>query len=431
LLAAMVYIDKSEPEFRDRSRGPKRRWTLPPLAAWGSKRIEGLELLTAPREYRVALFFCYRAVRLWATTPPDERDGLFETTVPEWITSSVAGTDLEAITRVMLRVVENPVMHKAEAEIAAACAHVARWAYHHGFVDVEVAFAILACIVTPRDANMAFEAGRAARRQGRYEQAIECFRRSIALARRSGDDGTYASAYIGWGLLEQQRGRALAARKYLLHALRAAHRGKLDVLTGAAHYYLVALDAKSGDFDGGLKHAMSAFRRFHGKQDWLVALANNTGALFTEFSHFSGALPLFEAALARIQRQEDRLAILCNVGRAAAAIGDSARFNQVWLEVTGAPLIVGELAAEALIELASGAGTLQQWRKAQTLLLDAIEASEQRFPRIHEKARALLAGIEEGEYTVSDVDRRLPPTARQFLVTFLARLSSSATGAPE
>lgn len=424
----MVYLEKPEPE-RARRRARKRRWILAPIVAWEAKGIEGLEILKeidAPQS--AAVFMFYRAVRLWAVTDPEARTDLFVESIPGWLLSALEQLDSEvtppSITELFTRLLsESKSLHRDE--VANSVSSLANWAFNKNYIETEVTFAILACIVAPRNPHYAFEAGRATRRAGRYELSEECFRRSVGLARRTNDSEAYASAFIGWGLLEQQRGRLTEADARFQRAWRAAEREKLDLLAGAARYYLLSLAAKAGKFDEAMQHATAAYTRFSrretGKEDWLVALASNTGSLLSEFGYFSAALVLYETALPRLPRLEDRCAVLCSIGRAAAAVADRVRFDAVWMEVTGTTWGRGELLVESFVELARGAITLNAYRKAHALLVDAIEAAtDPRNPAVVE-AHVLLDQIANSD-PPKDEDRPLPPRVNRFVKRFLERL---------
>ncbi|MFL5382796.1 MAG: hypothetical protein ACJ8GN_09815 [Longimicrobiaceae bacterium] len=307
--------------------------------------------------------------------------------------------------------------------LASACGKIATWAYEAGYLETAAAFAHVAALLQPDDPEFAFAVGRATRDCGRYGLAEVWFQRTIGLARRAQNGAAKAAGYIGWGVLEEQRGRRAAAREKFETALRTATSGGLAAMGGLAHQYLIALTVPDGTFDDGWAHAVAAFRLYPNDDLRLSRLAIDTGALLSEHGQFATALLLYEAAFPFLTRPADRLAGLANIGRAAAAVGAKRRYAEVWAEFDRLSLSPPKhFYSESLIELARGAATLRYWRDAAKMVAEAARiAREQGNRRALEASQAFLTAIEER--ASEDQNRPSDPKVERFAHRFKESLN--------
>lgn len=423
----MVYIPKLEPEGGDWNRPVRRRWVLAPPADWTYSGFEGLRILREDgTPFGLLLFQCLRDAHLWTTTPPEYRGNLFapseaggrlwneEVEVPDVIARPLA---------VLVRLPSDSAAISPE-QIRNACSEVSGWGLAKGFLAVESGFAVVAALAVPEDPIAAFAAGRAARRDTRFEQAEEWFRRSIGLARRADNDAAYASAYLGLGVLESARGNSEKARKRFVRAWRAARRAKLRKLAAAARHYMLPLAAEQHRFDEGIKHAIAAYKLYGADDHRLPALASDTGAFLLDNAMFATAIPLFRAALLHLVDSPDSVTVLCNLARALAAVGDAEGYGALWMEVNRVGRERSESYPSALIELAQGARTLKQWRRAQVVLTDALEAAtDARDQKSMLRAQKLLADLQGAP---TDRNRPPPPDVKRFVTRFAKRLTTPA-----
>jgi tetratricopeptide (TPR) repeat protein len=421
----MVFLEKPDPPKRERGR--RRRWTLTPPPVGSTDELEGIAVLNdLPDRLGLTLFQRLGDVLLWTRTPPGERELLFR---------SIAGASdftcpelVEAIAAIT-RYVRSDTESDASA-LADACGSVAAWAYEGGHVETAAAFGHAAALLQPDDPEIAFAVGRATRDCGRYSLAEVWFQRTIGLARRTQNGEAKAAGYIGWGVLEEQRGRRAAAREKFETALRTATSGGLAEMGALAHQYLIALTVPDGTFDEGLAHAVAAFRLNTNDALALARLAIDTGALLSEHSQFGTALLMYEAAFPFLTRHADRLAGLANIGRAAAAVGAKGRYAEVWAEFDRLSLSPPrQFYPESLIELAHGAATLRYWRHAASMAADAARvAREQGNRRALEASEVFLTAIEER----ATEDQSLPsdPKVERFAHRFKERLDEMASSLP-
>jgi tetratricopeptide (TPR) repeat protein len=386
-----------------------------------------------PSPLGLALFQACRDVLLWALAAPAERGALFAEALdgrpaPPWYVDPAGEKEIAAPLAVFGALVERPGAAQ-RGKIAAACSEVAGWASIRGYGATEAEFARLAAVVSPKDPELAFAAGRSARRLARYESAAEWFGRAIGLARRAGNEAAYATAYLGWGLMEEQRGRRERARSRFVRAWRAGQRGGLRTLAAAARHNLIALSVPDRPFDEGQAHVIAAYKLYGRGNPALARLAADTACFWTWHGYHSAALPLFEAALPLIDRVPDRLQVLANIGRAAAATGRADRFREVWEEVGAVMDRGGEFVPWVLIDLAHGAHTLGQRRLALHLADEAVRQAGSRgqagaseaASAIHQTAREAGPG---------DADRVPPESIPPFAGRFITRLRALSDAAP-
>lgn len=417
----MAYTDKPEPEGKDLSRGAKRRWTIPPPYVWDANGIDGLRLLDAHSspELGLTLFYVFRAIQVWggARLVPARllyREAEEGRSVPDWFGGG-APAELNGPLATVRGLIEGTAPAD-EPALVAACNAIGKWGYDHGNADIEASFFSLGACIRPANAEAAFLVGRAARRELRYNAAEEWFRRTIALARRSGDDASYVSAYLGWGVLEQMRGRRDMARRRFTRAWRKARSSGLKKLMAAARHYLVPL-AVGRSFEEGHRHSVAAYKLYGAGEPRLALLAIDTGAFLIDNGYFSAAIPLLSAAVEFPLKTERKIA-LCNLARAVAAVGDRKRFLALWLQIYDGPLEHNEALAPALTELACGALTLNQTRRAEEALADALRVASDEGSR--HRAEALLS--QTRTTPPQDRDSPAPPEVLRFVARFTRRL---------
>jgi len=361
-----------------------RRWRTPPAITQGAEAFEGMAILEEIRSpLGVLLWQASRDVNLWAAEPPEERAGLFVPGAEAWllgmIRSAEVDVQLESPLMTIMRMVASPESARVET-IELACQHVAHWADTHGYSATSIAYAQAAALTVPFDAGAAYAVGRLARRRAEYSRAETWFRRSIALARQSGDWTSYALAFSGLGNLYMQRGNFPAARRFHIRALRAARRHSLRPIQGAALHDLFVIAAGSNQKDDAERHARSAFELYGPEHPRLSALANDIGYFWMERGHFVPALNVFQALLPHVARHEDRLVGLANIVRAAAGAGQRKLFEETWDEVWDglARNESTENAAAVLLELAHGAAHLGESERAERAAERAVRIARER-----------------------------------------------------
>lgn len=424
----MAYIGKQEPEGRERNRGPKRRWTIPAPPGLSPCGLDARQILEeVPGLLGVELWQRFRDGVVWNAVSAESRHHLFRNTTylrdPAFADAAAEAVEIHPALRAFGELIGSARSVDVRA-LAKASTSISEWATVHGHEETAALYAGLAARLRPRDPELAFAAGRAERRCGRYERAEEWFLRAIGLSRRAGDDAAYASAFLGWGLMEEQRGRRASARQKYVRAWRAAMRGSFHQLGAAARHNLIALSVPDDPFEVGLAHVIAAYKLYDDSNpERLALLALDAGVFFAEHGFYAHALRLYDALTRHIARPAVQVALLANVARAAAAVGDRDRFRPAYESVRREDAQKGEFAPAALAEIARAAHTLGLDGKAIATANEALKIARSRGMAGAE--RAALDVIEAvREKRAGDVPREPPPRVVRFVNRFVRRLQT-------
>jgi len=386
---------------------PARLWVVPPGLMSYEEPFEGYRVLDEMRSAAgVTLWEFLRDADLWSTTPPECRGRLF---VPGLARrrrerlGALAGArelrqQLEAIGRALDGRARNPA-----AQLTQACHALSRWAGEQGLPHTALAFAHSAALATPDEPSPAYAMGLLARRNAEYRRAETWFRRTLGLARRSGDWNYYGLACLGLGNLNRQRGDYPSARMWYVKALRVARRrGLWDVRPMALHD-LFCVAANGGQAEEAEGWARRAFRAYGRRHPRLVALAHDVARFWLLSGRFDEALQVFRAALPHFVRLHDRRLITSNMALAAAGMGDRLTFAAMWSETWR---LVDEYedttaVAESLVALAQGAAALGDPDRGQLAANHALKMAIQRHEsehrmvaeRVLESLRSVRVGV--------------------------------------
>ena len=222
--------------------------------------------------------------------------------------------------------------------------------------------------------------------------------------------------------MEEKRGNLVAARAKFIRALRAASRGGLPELMAATRHNMIALALTDRNFPEGQGHIVAAYKLYGEDNPLLYRLANDAAGFWSTFGYFSIALPLYERALPHVVRPDERIAILANISRAAAGLGQRERFLTAWTEAVKLDRHAGESMPDIYMELARGAQSLGYHVKALGLAHEALTWATQRgYESKKSAAEQLIADIQEGR----EADPALSPSPAltRFARRFRQRLS--------
>lgn len=377
-----------------------RRWRTPPAIMHGTEPFEGAGVLEEIRgPAGLLLWQAVRDVMLWSSFAPEDRDGIFAAGSEENRLAALRAAELdvqlEAPLMTLVRMVGNSATAKPES-VAMACQHIAHWADQQGGLGTAIAFAQAAAVSIPGDASAAYAVGRLARRRAEYARAETWYRRTIALARQSGDWTSYALSFAGLGNLYAQRGNFPAARRFQIRALRAARRHSLRQIQGVALHDLFVIATSTGHGDDAQRYARGAFDAYGHEHSRLPVLAQDIAFFWMERGHFEPALTVFRALLPHMHRYDERLVVLANMTRAAAGAGDRRLFEDTWDEVWDGVARTDSLenAAQVLLELARGAATLGEPERAERAAEKAVAIATQRSEaKIRLTAESLLESV--------------------------------------
>lgn len=421
----MVAFIKQEPLPNPHNR--KRRWQIPPLPNAVIRGFPGLSILEEINDPPLAILLWQRFndIQEWLRTPDARKPHLFALSAEydAILTRTADAGEMRGTLRDMSRMLQAEVGRHAR-EMARLCEQVGIWASREGFVETGAMYYLLAAHAAPADQVLNFAAGRAERVCARYHRAEQWFQRSIGLSRRAGDDETYASAYLGWGLLEEQRGDHAAALVRYTRALRAAQRGKLRPLAAAAHHNMIPLAAQARDFSTGQAHIVAAYK-LYGKDATIIRLAADAAAFWAWFGYFQLARSVYTAVVDRIAQLPDRVQVLANIGRAAAAVGDEAEYSRIQLHAAELASAGRHFPARVWVDLAEGARSLGHTRAALDLAGRALEEAGARGEQATlAAARGVLGAVQSASPADRDTD------APERLQRFASRMVKRVNGFP-
>jgi tetratricopeptide (TPR) repeat protein len=364
------------------SRGRSRASRSLPLPAH-LDAAEGADLLgELPGSPGVLLWGALRDFMLWVETPAGARASLFAPGAGELRRRELAAfapeQELWAPLLTLAQMADAPEGADA-ARLVYAVRTIARWAERAGAPATRLAFTRAAALALPQEAAMALETGRLARDVAHHAQAETWFRRAIRLA-RGRDWESYAWGFIGLGVLYMRAGNYPAAGVVVSRALRVARKRRLAPIEGSAHHHLFVFCVDAGRMEEAYGHARAALAKYGGGHPRLSALAHDVGCFWAEQGRFSRALSIFEAALPWFQDPVNRVLALANYTRAAAGVGDRARYASARAEVAGLLelAVCGEVAAESLLLVAQGDTSVGEWGDAEEAARRALEIAATR-----------------------------------------------------
>ncbi|HEU4561317.1 MAG TPA: tetratricopeptide repeat protein [Longimicrobium sp.] len=332
-----------------------------------------------------ALWRCFRDAELWGITA--ERTGLFQPGSAEALETQIESLDpvLFAALKPHLKGFAEMLRwpEKAEAStISSLCATVATWFEEQGRLRCAVEFAVAAHHASPNDAGFAVRVARLTRVLAEYPRSKSWFDYSLYLARRANDQQAYTEALAGMGNLFFQIGNFPKARHYHERCLRVASRNRLHEMVGAACHNLFTLEMESGKYELAQDLAARAVEAYAQTptSPCIVRLARDLAHRWTVLGFFERALPLAVEMLNHFHRPVDRAQVWAGVGRAAGGAGDGSTFEDAWIETWSLVKrgLADPYAADVLIDLAHGAASLGDIRRAEHAAREALRIARER-----------------------------------------------------
>lgn len=410
----------------------KRKWTERPAPPPLRTPFEGAEILDEiPGAIGLVLWQRLRDVLLWTSIPSHARTALYGEShevdaIPPFMRETGGHPQLTHPLRVVEVLCTSPELISADA-IISACLKIGEWAAGEGYVTTAVHYAEAAYSLRPEDSGLAFNAGRACRRRAAYERAEAWFTRAIYLARGTRDWISYADALLGWGNMEFQRANFDKARTLYLRAWRTARKGKVRKLGAAAQHNLLLLAIELRDWVAAATAAQLAYELYPATNERWPYLAHDVALAWMWQGYYNEALPVFLEACRLFTAPVERLQVWSNIGRTAAALGDSTKFFEAVAFVTARTHNAGEFVAASLINLAEGARSLGLRVQARQLAQQGLEVARRRGEAsTTQHAESFLTDLGETEArtvvrtapdNVHALSLHLTDTLRRFSVT--------------
>jgi tetratricopeptide (TPR) repeat protein len=310
--------------------------------------------------------------------------------------------------------------------IAEACTGIGEWAEDNGLTNTAVYFLELAAWAAPDDPLLALTAGRANRRSALYERARHWFERGIDVARAQENRPAQAAGHLSWGNMEFQRGRHRLAHRYFLRAWRIARKFHLREEGGAARHNMMTLALELGRFDDAQEHALAAYRFYGRKHGRMPYFAHDVAQLWSWQGFYTAAVPIFRAVMPLIDRPKERIKVLANLGRAAAAMGDVDTFFEAWRGVAAYVPEPNEHLAEAYVNIGEGAMMLGLSAQAQDVAARALSLARARGERSTEAQAEALTNAIRAPAPAKRPPREVPDTVKALSSWLLKALEDHA-----
>ncbi len=373
---------------------------LPPASWTRGGRLRGLIALEElPNAAGMELWHLLRSAQLWAEATEEQRAELFQTVVLRRRNAALRAAEMDPALRSALTHLARTLYNRTEVtpeRIAAACRRVAEWADEQEKLGTALAFMQTAARADPADAQIAYEAGRLARKRAEYLLAETWLTRAVDLGRVNGQWEAHARAFIGLGNLHFQRGNFPKARLFHAQALQVARQLGLREVEGKAAHDLFVVADESGRFPEAEIYATEALQAYGPGHPRLPFLAHDVASSWVNQGRFAHAIPVAQSVLLHMHTKTERLIALGTLARAAGATGLHHIFAEAWKELVAIVHHDSGLpgAAQALIDAARGAASLREWELADFAAnLSAKIASERNEAQIKVLAESVQEAI--------------------------------------
>ena len=352
--------------------------TIPGGAVAGADVVREL----AP-EVALPVWQTLRSVLMWAGEEPALRGDLFEPcAMADWERELLQET-WEPDVRCPLAVLVGELAKPADASletIARACLCVTDWALERGHVATALAFAEAAALSWPQQPRYSWMAGRLLRIHGRPNEAEQWLKRAERAASTVGDWEARTLALNSLGNAYYEAGNYRRAATTQQQALRAARKHRLKEREGEVLHDLYVATWYMGATGEAEEYACAALEIYKTGHPRLPALAHDVAFSWVAQGHYGRALRILRELHGYFADPHEHIRVLASTARAAGGSGESAVFaeiaDEIWFlsEQMGA----GQGVAAALLELARGASSLEQWELAERSLAKAQDVAQAR-----------------------------------------------------
>jgi tetratricopeptide (TPR) repeat protein len=325
------------------------------------------------------LWQALRRVRDWHASPPD---GLS----PRFGDARKAYEDVDPALRPSLaaldRLLRDPDPDAATIEAAAfACLNAALWAEERGAYRTALGFLHAAEDVDPDNPHYAYNLGRVARKMAFYEESEAWLKWAHYVARSYGRWEVATLALSGLGNLHRQRGNLPKARRFHEVTRRMARLKNLRTLEGDALYDLTGMAFDFGDAVTGMEYARLALAAYGPGHGRIITLAHDIAWFWMDgFGDFQNAAFVFNSLREYVWEPAHRILLTAHLARAAAGAGWKDTFELMWLECWS---LMSHHSGQdghagALTQLALGAGTFDDWDRANLAATEATRLARER-----------------------------------------------------
>jgi tetratricopeptide (TPR) repeat protein len=387
---------------------------MPGSAHWILGEVEGAT--------GIALWRALTDAELWVCS--EGAEGLFwmQAPIPDGVDSEVRES-LE-----VLAMIASHAGGVARPELAQAATRIWEWSERREYRKSALLFAELAARLEPESSVRASTAGRLCRPVHDYVRGTRWYIRAARLARWAGRDKEFSIAHLGWGNMEADLGRFAEAEFHATKAYRAALRVGLRSLAASAYHDLLAISIHKEHYEAAWLYARDAVAMYKIDHPRFPALAHDVAFLWGKLGLFSSALPVYLAVLPRMSRRNERLVVLANIARAAAAAHDRLYFERAKREVLRAMEEDSAVSATPLYHLARACQTYEEWPLAEKLCELALASASERWTPLALELRRSIAAREAGDVDVLPPDGGDVDAVRDTLLRRLAKHGAGSVG---
>ncbi len=384
-----------------------RDYILPPAPAWTTASAD-LDLLDEhDGELGLVLWQSLRDVQLWATAPPDKRSRLF---TPNPLRATTRAAILPALSLPATQAVAKlsalaffPGFGNAE-ELGTACRAISDWAVGENKLTTATRFLEAAAYLESANPEIAAAAGYLCFRRADYARATLWYGRAIVLARQARDWVWYIRAHLRLGILYFQLGEHGRARPLYLRAARMAIRSGRRVLAAQAHHDLLTIESDVGSFEQGEEYAARALALYPVRHPRIPHLAHDYAFLLVQNRYFHRALVLLDALSDDLFEPQYRVILYGTAARAAAGVRDRNAFEAAAARVRAVADVTDEYVPAALVHVAEGARSFDEWDRAEAFAGRALDIARR---RLDTTAARLAAGL------LDEIAVRTPPATNR------------------
>jgi hypothetical protein len=159
---------------------------------------------------------------------------------------------------------------------------------------------------------------------------------------------------------------------------------------GKAHHDMVLVSLALGSFENADRHTRSAVRYYPLGYERLPYFAHDYAIVLTTFGCDAQALKLLDVVLRIVTEPAERLVVFGTIARAAARLGEMARYRAAVEDVQVLAGLYECNAAGALALASEGAVAAGDWDRAGELALAAREIATRRHEREPQRRAALV-----------------------------------------
>lgn len=340
-----------------------------------------------------------------------------------WTPSSATEPDHPELSP-LLRVLSTVAVGTANIErgtLAGAAAGLWDWAEKRELRHTALLFAELAARFEPQSPERASTAGRLCRPLKDPVRGTRWYLRATRLARMANSDSDFAVAHLGWGNMESELGRLSKAEFHATKAFRAALRVGRHGLAASAYHDLLTIKIHTEKLADAWAYARSAVASYRVDHPRFPALAHDIAFLWGKLGYHSSSLPVYIAVLPTMKRKRERLIVLANIARAAAASHERLYFMRASGEILQAMREGYDVPATALYHLAHAYQTYEEWVQAEQLAEHAQTGATGRWKIQTERLIRSIAAREAGDRDLLPPDGGEVDNIREVLLRRLKR----------